>query len=372
MRSPALLTLLSVACTQPAARPTAPEQVVHFRDTPADFAQLGLTAQVVPREDGRHTQPGSDEYEWWYLDGVAQDGTLVVVWFGDNWLVGTKTRQVAIEVSPPGKPTRSARYLTHDPGEFSREAADVRIGLNRLAGNLERYEIHLDPAQVAGVGCDLTLTRRVISYRPGTGYMAAGADYFAWLVAVPEGELSGTLSIDGVSVPFTGSGYHDHNWGNVPPWKLFRNWWWGRGDAGGRTVVMSELRPAVGRGDRPLPLLFIASKEGVQLEAHGEKARFTEGPPAPHGDARHQVSLAESVEITPLPPAATSPRVTFMRQGAPTTSADLLMEKPAAVRWLARVAGRSPWYTRWASSMEIEIDGNRTPGTGTLEFMDFE
>src|SRR6266404_3725649 len=61
------------------------------------------------------------------------------------------------------------------------------------------------PPKPAGVGCDLALRRRVASYRPATGYMEAGDKFFAWLVAVPEGAVTGTLSADGVTRQVTGS-----------------------------------------------------------------------------------------------------------------------------------------------------------------------
>ena len=56
-----------------------------------------------------------------------------------------------------------------------------------------------------GVGCDLAMRRRVASWRPATGYMEAGDKFFAWLVAVPEGAVTGTLSADGVTRQVTGS-----------------------------------------------------------------------------------------------------------------------------------------------------------------------
>ena len=34
---------------------------------------------------------------------------------------------------------------------------------------------------------------------------------------VPEGAVTGTLTADGETRQVTGSGYHDHNWGNVSP-----------------------------------------------------------------------------------------------------------------------------------------------------------
>jgi hypothetical protein len=348
-----------------------PHDALHIRDTPADYLQLGLTETVVPREDGRRTRAGSDDYEWWYLDGVAKDGTLIVAVFSDNWLPGKHRRGVSIDVTPPGQPTRKARFVTDQAGSFSSERADVRIGRSRFSGDLEHYTISVDPGEGQGIGCQLQLTRRVPSYRPATGVIASGEDFFAWVVAVPEGELAGTVTLDGRTLPFAGSGYHDHNWGNVPPWDLMRNWWWGRAEVNGQTVVMSDMRPAKGRGDKPISLLYIAGPNGATTRLHGDAARLVEGPAAPSNDPRHPENRASFVRLQGAQPTnGTTAR--FDRQGAPTTSIDLLAERSRFVRWLAHVSGRSPWYTRWRSVVTIDKDGTAQRGDGTIEFMSFE
>lgn len=344
---------------------------VRIRDTPEDFAQLKLTDTVLPHEDGRRASPGDKNYEWWYLDAVAADGTVVVVVFGDNWPVGGKVRDVTIEVTPPGKPTRKARFKTDAAGTFASEHADVRIGSNRFEGDLERYTIHVDPNELQGVGCDLVLERRVKSYRPGTGFMGSGEEFFAWVVAVPEGEISGTVTVDGKTDTFRGSGYHDHNWGNVAPWDLMRNWWWGRGEVNGKTVVMSEMRPQQGRGNDNMALLFIAGPEGDTARLHGAAVHLVEGELTDKEVLGYDKERPSSVTLESTAPGR---RVAarFERQGAPTTFMDALANMSGFMRFMARVAGRSPSYTRWRSKVIIDVDGATEEGTGTIEFMDFE
>ena len=72
------------------------------------------------------------------------------------------------------------------------------------------------------------------SYKPGPddGSNPEGP-YFRWVCAVPNGSLSGTVTLDSVTHEVTGSGYHDHNWGNVPMSVLVKDWHWARGEAGG-------------------------------------------------------------------------------------------------------------------------------------------
>jgi hypothetical protein len=291
-----------------------------------------------------------------------------VVVFSDNWLPGYHDREVTIDITPPGKPTRSEVFSSSKAESFSHDRADVRIGNNRFEGDLARYTISVDPAQHKGLGCQLTLARNVPSYRPGTGVMASGNDFFAWVVAVPEGQLSGTLTFDGQTVAFNGTGYHDHNWGNIPPWVLLRNWWWGRGAPGDQTVVMSELRPAAGRGEKPLALLYVASPRGVVVEAHGDAAQLVEGPPAPSEDPVNGERRPAYVTLKGGPQVATR----FTRHGAPLTSMDLLMRQPGLLRLAAHLTGRSPWYTRWSANVRVDAQSVSTAGDGTIEFMDFE
>ncbi|HTX49413.1 MAG TPA: hypothetical protein VME40_08485, partial [Caulobacteraceae bacterium] len=175
------------------------DQKLHLATSPADFAALGLGQTVAVREDGRRTQSSADTFEWWYFDGLLDDGTVVVVWFGDNWMYGSHKRAVDIELTAPGKPTRRVMRTFDAPGSFATDSADIKIGPHEFKGDLDTYSIHVDPTETGGVGCDLTLRRRVVSYRPATGYIEAGDKYFAWLVAVPEGAVAGTLTADGVT-----------------------------------------------------------------------------------------------------------------------------------------------------------------------------
>jgi hypothetical protein len=340
---------------------------LRFRDAPADYAALGLTDTVVPREDGRRSRADTDDYEWWYLDGVAKDGTVVVVVFGDNWLPGTHTRAVTLDVTPPGQPTRHASFVTAEPGAFSVEHADVRIGQSHFEGDLTRYHVTVDAQALGGLGCDLELTRRVASYRPGTGVLESGPDFFAWVVPVPEGALSGTLTLDGHPTPFEGSGYHDHNWGNVPPWALLKNWWWGRGEVAGHTVVMAQMRPAAGRGDQPMTLLFAANPEGVVIDTHGPAVTLAEGPQGTTADPRHDEPRAGGVTLE-----SAAGHARFTRHGAPITSLDLLGSRDGVTRFVAHLAGKAPWYTRWKATVDLDAHDAKAEGTGTLEYMNFE
>src|SRR5216684_3514868 len=133
---------------------------LHLSAGPEDFKALGIGKEIEAREDGRRTPQSSDYFEWWYFDGLFDDGTVFVVWFGDNWLYGSHKRALNIDLTPPGKPTRHIVRAFDDPGAFSSDHADVQIGPHRFKGDLETYAIHVDAVETGGVGCDLAPCRR--------------------------------------------------------------------------------------------------------------------------------------------------------------------------------------------------------------------
>jgi hypothetical protein len=345
------------------------DQKLHLATTPADFAALDLGQAVAVREDGRRTYRSADSFEWWYFDGLLDDGTVVVVWFGDNWMYGSHKRAVDIELTAPGKPTRRVMRTFDAPGSFASDHADIEIGPHSFKGDLDTYSIRVDPAETGGLGCDLTLRRRVASYRPATGYIEAGTQYFAWLVAVPEGAVTGTLTADGSTRQVTGSGYHDHNWGNVSPAKLFDNWWWGRGRSGGHTIIASEIHGKSAVGGTSIPLFFVGDETRIEVDAFGSGVTTIEGEPVRHPDARHQRPIGSRISFA----TADGSRAEFKISDHLLTSADLLADEPVAVRIAASAMSMKPWYTRFESPITLSLPGgSATVGQGTLEYFELK
>ena len=347
----------------------APDRKLRMADRPEDYKALGISQEIRVSEDGRRTESRPENFEWWYFDGLLDDGSVVVIWFGDNWFYGTHKRAISIEVTAPGGQPQRIMKTFDEPGAFARDRADVRIGPHRFEGDLKTYSIHVDAAQFDGMGCDLVLRRRVASYRPGTGHMMAGDRFFAWFVAVPEGAVSGDLTIGGVTRKVSGSGYHDHNWGNVSPRDLFEGWWWGRGHSGGNTMIASELygRPDVGGTN--IALMYVGDEASVKVNAFGEAVTASEGPRIRHPDPKHTRPIAGSISFA----TQAGDRVEFRASDRLLTSANLLDRAPAITRFLGRLIGMKPWYTRFKSKASLTLRGQPAgEGEGTLERFEFK
>jgi hypothetical protein len=235
----------------------------------ADYERLGLTRQdIKPWEDGARTDDRPGSYEWWYFDAHLDDGTKLVVVFMDKDLpTPQKPLEPMIRLNLDLADGRSfEKFVTFDPAAWSsaRDHADVRIGDNRFTGDLHTYRI---TASVDEITVDITLEGEVPAWRPETGYMLFGEDRkleFAWLPSVPQAVVTATYSVGDERHETTGTGYHDHNWGNVGMMEIIHDWYWARGQAGPYSVIASYITAHEKYGYAELPV-FMLAKDGALI-----------------------------------------------------------------------------------------------------------
>ena len=103
----------------------------------------------------------------------------------------------------------------------------------------------VDERNHAGLGMDLTI-KRVVPERvspTGTDIVLGDERGFGWVIAVPRGELTGTVTVDGQTTEVRGAAYHDHNWGAVSMPSLIHHWVRGRAAVGPYTAVFASAFP---------------------------------------------------------------------------------------------------------------------------------
>jgi hypothetical protein len=244
---------------------TAPLAVTASSD--ADYERLGLARRDIKAwEDGARTDDRPGTYEWWYFDAHLDDGSKLVVVFMDKDLATPqKSLEPMIRLNLDLADGRSFEKLaTFDPSVWSsaRDHADVRIGQNRFTGDLHAYRI---TATLEDIAVDITLEAEVPAWRPETGYMLFGEERnleFAWLPSVPQGKVTATYSIGDERHETTGTGYHDHNWGNVGLMKIVHDWYWARGQAGPYSVIASYITAHEKYDYAAIPV-FMLARDGV-------------------------------------------------------------------------------------------------------------
>ncbi|MDF3311896.1 hydroxyneurosporene dehydrogenase [Rhodococcus sp. T2V] len=240
------------------------------------YQKLGLTGDSVEAwEDGLRTDPDQTSFEWWYFDAHFDDGSTLVVVFSTKPMLSPAlplTPRVTVNFDRPDG-THLVREIDFAPDEFaaSTTVCDVRIGPNRFVGDLDRYSIRVDDK---GLTVDVTLERTTRSWRPATGHMYfddgtdAGRKFFAYLPAVPDGQAEATVTVDGHSTHLSGTGYHDHNWGDAPMNELMHHWWWGRAKVGPFVVITAFITAEQIYGGGTIPIFFL-SRDGTVLSEAG-------------------------------------------------------------------------------------------------------
>ena len=338
--------------------------------------QLGEAVQLW--EDGARTDDSNNQFEWWYFDAELDDGSMVVAYFykvhflKDQFFIGFNY------TSPEKEDFFKLKYFKKNEVSFQSDSCAVLMNKNSFSGNLNDYNIVLNSDDFDGFGFNLNLKSLVSPYRPQDGIIKAGSDYFAWLAAVPNGNVDGTITVRGEEKKIKGSGYHDHNWGNTPLQKLFKSWTWFRGKAGPYTVILAELNAVESRGGFDIPILFVADENKVLVDKFGNRELLTmknnliedyypsKNEPqfsnfliSTHNNVSVKISgnrVIDNIEI-------------FKRMSPPVP---LNLFKPV-VNLAFKSSGIDPFYTRFASSFVLKIDKNtEIDGTGVMEIMDLQ
>jgi hypothetical protein len=246
---------------------------------PADYKRLGIAPdQIAQFEDGQRIGTESGRYEWWYFDAHLDDGATVVVVFYTKPNVspnGPLAPRITIDITLPDGRTFQ-KFLDTSPELFhaSKSTCDVRIGTNRFVGDLNRYHI---TANIEEISVDIELTGVVPAWRPKSGHLYFGAEgrekLFAWLPSVPHGLATVRYRIGNEERRAAGSGYHDHNWGDVPMQTLMHNWYWARASVGPYTIIASYITATAAYGYET-QIVYMLAKDGKVIADDDAKVSF--------------------------------------------------------------------------------------------------
>jgi len=327
-----------------------------FGTGPDSLAKEGLTTSIAPREDGQRAATARGTFEWWYFDAHFEDGSTVVIVYATKPITspGDPLRpNLSLTITRPDG-TKLARfpYLPADQFSAAAEKCDVRLGPSWArqgeADGRWTYQLH---AEADDLAAELTFSGLVPPWRPGAGktYFGDYEHYFAWLPAIPFGTVTGSLSYDGQTHPVRGTGYHDHNWGNVPLPSVLDHWTWGRAHLGEYSLIFVEQIAAKRYGLGRIPVFLLARGN----EVLAEDARFLSMQAQdfvhhPGGkDYPHRVDFSWD---------GPSGRVKLeLRDPNLIEATSLLLGLPRWQQVLARLVA-NPFYFRFNARLDLEID----------------
>ena len=249
---------------------------------PEDFKALGVNPnQVEPWEDGLRNSDATGCIEWWYFDFDTEEGLKVGMNFSTNLPTGSREpgyRPFVYHniIFPDGKIVADLDVHPASDISFGDGKCDVHIGSSYVTGDLKNYHIHVESTK-NNLVMDFDLKNLVTSWRPGTAFMRPvhddvdGDTFFTWLCAVPKGEVSGVIRLQGKEYPVNGHGYHDHQWANALNYSFWDRWLWSRQQTNGFTVLNFDLVSVDSLGNNHVPLFFVEDENGNILFENDEK-----------------------------------------------------------------------------------------------------
>jgi hypothetical protein len=267
------LTIVVVCFTPNAIRSQSSQN--NLVELSNDYAKYNLNESNTPEkwEDGIRTSGEKGTYEWWYFDAHLDDGSTVVIVFFTKFMTSinkTLTPLVTLNIDKADG-TKIEKSFLGNPDDFfaSKDSCNVKIGKNYFVGNLKNYEIHFEDEDL---NLTANITRTTESWRPKTGHLLFGTEKskeFNWVVPVPQGKVSVSYNHDDKQINTSGSGYHDHNWGNNSIMELFNHWYWSRAEIGPYNVIASEMI-AEKEFNNESTIVFNVSKDGKTMTDNGE------------------------------------------------------------------------------------------------------
>lgn len=312
-------------------------------------------------EDGSRVDGKRGEYEWWYYDSHYPDGTILVIFFFSK---------MPINVNGPIKPISTMELTLPDGRKFSEEVhatiaeshyvkdkCDVKIGDCWCQGDLKHYDVVFKGKMMSA---RLALDGTIRAWRSQTGSIFFGDNeerYFAWLPAIPEGKAVADITYNGgKKLHLEGSGYHDHNWGNISMMSLMHHWYWGRAKIGDYKVISSWITAEKKYGYKGHDVFMIAKNGEILGDNSNHTLKFL--PQDRYVDEYTGKPVYNKVIYEYVTESGEEYRITYDRQGDinKTRFVDVL---PKPLGLLAKMGGFDGGYLRFTGTASIEkmVDG---------------
>jgi len=162
-------------------------------------------------------------YEWWYFNVKSGNRALLLYFFTFGNL-NNPIRSIVGVVAAFFNGNKSVVSITSHPFinyTLNYEEFDIKIARNRAYKFDNNYIVEYKAANL-----EIKATMKS-NGKPfgGTPTNLKNWQWMAWYVAIPYGNASVVVKINGKEHRFYGKAYHDHNWGIAKPMQL--KWDWG-------------------------------------------------------------------------------------------------------------------------------------------------
>ncbi len=136
--------------------------------------------------------------EWKYVDAQDQNGWKIISIFYPR--IGINPSTVSTYINSPD----GVESSIHQQGVADLKEGNIVISGQELRADTSGVNLRLNTSDV---NCQLQFTPEI---KPQLVTINQGN--MRWQIEIPRARVSGQLIKDGVSLDFSGRGYHDHNW----------------------------------------------------------------------------------------------------------------------------------------------------------------
>ena len=159
------------------------------------------------------------------------------------------------------------------------------------------------------------------------------------------------MTYDGGELHLEGSGYHDHNWGNISMLKLMHHWYWGRAKIGDYKVISSWITAEKKYGYKDHDVFMIAKGSEIIGDNSNHTLQFK--PEGRYVDRETGLPVYNKVIYEYKTESGEEYRISYDRRGDinKTRFADVL-PKPLGI--IARLVGFNGGYLRFEGEASIE------------------
>ena len=320
------------------------------------YGQFGLTrGHVEPWEDGMRTDGSRGTYEWWYFDSSYPDGTKLIIFFYSKSPIevdGPVKPMSTMELTlPDGRKFEEQVNATIEESFYAKDQCNIKIGDCHMEGDLKHYNIVFRGKTMSA---SVSLTNTVPAWRSQCGPILFGDKeeyYFNWLPATPEGVAIADVTCEAGQFHLEGSGYHDHNWGNISMLKLMHHWYWGRAKIGDYKVISSWITAEKKYGYKEFDVFMLAKGGQILGDNANHTLKFL--PTDEYIDSHTGKPVYNKVIYEYETPAGEYYRITYDRRGdiSRQNFIDLL---PGIAKLAAKLIGFEGSYLRFEGSATIE------------------
>jgi predicted secreted hydrolase len=232
---------------------------------------------IIPQDDGFHGINTNPSVEWWYFDGVFDNGYgihvgIKVISFG-RW--GFVRELINIYKDTELK-EKAYGTRTLDDYQISKKYPDIQRNGHAIL-SFDYNEYNKSDQWNYLISLDVNNLAVQLEFKGVSQGFKYTTSHEGWTVAQPKATVYGTLQINKTIIPVQGTGYHDHNWNfSTETGARATGWYWGKVTSANYTLTWAKIKKTTFADETIITNLGILNTKHKGFEfIHPQNITFT-------------------------------------------------------------------------------------------------